>query len=111
MRMSICKFHVKGWLSSEPKVVHLLDKDGIEYMSAVVRISIPRIRPDKECTFKQRGYNIISVSVHGSAAEQIEKDAADLASAGAAEIWLKSEAILSQHFAGRHAAEIFSADV
>ena len=77
MGMSICKFHVKGWLSSEPKVVHLLDKDGIEYVSVVIRISIPRIKPDKECTFKQHGYNIISVSVHGSAAEQIEKEAAD----------------------------------
>lgn len=77
MGMSICKFHVKGWLSSEPKGVHLLDKDGIKYVSVVVRISIPRIKPDKECTFKQHGYNIISVSVHGSAPEQIEKEAAD----------------------------------
>ena len=76
MEISICKFHVRGWLASEPKVIHRLDKDGIEYVSAVVRISIPRVKPDENCVFKRCGYNAVSVSVHGTAAEQIERDAA-----------------------------------
>lgn len=77
MEISICKFHVRGRLASEPKVIHRLDKDGVEYVSAVVRISIPRVKPDENCVFKRCGYNAVSVSVHGTAAEQIERDAAD----------------------------------
>ena len=77
MRISICRFQVRGWLASEPKVIHRLDKDGIEYVSAVVRISIPRVKPDKNCIFKRCGYDAVSVAVHGTAAEQIERDAAD----------------------------------
>lgn len=79
MRISICKFQVRGRLTSEPIVIHRLDKNDIEYVSAVVRISIPRVKPDKNCVFKRCGYNVVSVAVHGSAAEQIERDAADLA--------------------------------
>lgn len=79
MEISICKFHVRGWLASEPKVIHRLDKYGVEYVSAVVRISIPRVKPDKNCVFKRCGYNAVSVAVHGTAAEQIERDAADAA--------------------------------
>lgn len=79
MEISICKFHVRGWLRREPKVIHRLDKDGIEYVSAVVRISIPRVKPDKNCIFKRCGYDVVSVAVHGTAAEQIERDAEDAA--------------------------------
>lgn len=79
MEISICKFHVRGWLRREPKVIHRLDKDGIEYVSAVVRISIPRVKPDENCVFKRCGYNVVSVAMHGTAAEQIERDAADIA--------------------------------
>ena len=79
MRISICRFQVRGWLASEPKVIHRLDKDGIEYVSAVVRISIPRVKPDKNCIFKRCGYDAVSVAMHGTAAEQIERDAADIA--------------------------------
>lgn len=77
MEISICKFQVRGWLASEPKVIHRLDKDGVEYVSAVVRISIPRVKPDENCVFKRCGYDVVSVAVHGTAAEQIERDAAD----------------------------------
>ena len=77
MEISICKFCVRGRLASEPKVIHRLDKDGIEYVSAIVRISIPRVQPDKSCVFKRCGYNVVSIAVHGTAAEQIERDAAD----------------------------------
>lgn len=79
MRISICRFQVRGWLRREPKVIRRLDKDGIEYMSAVVRISIPRVQPDKNCVFNRCGYDVVSVAVHGTAAEQIERDAADSA--------------------------------
>ena len=77
MRISICQFHLKGWLVSKPRVLHRLDKYGIEYVSTVVRLSIPRVKPDKNCVFRRCGYNVVSVAVHGSAAEQIERDAAD----------------------------------
>lgn len=77
MEISICKFCVRGWLRREPKVIHRLDKDGIEYVSVAVSISIPRVKPDKNCVFKRCGYNAVSVAVHGTAAEQIERDAAD----------------------------------
>ena len=79
MEISICKFCVRGRLASEPKVIRRLDKYGVEYVSAVVSISIPRVKPDKNCIFKRCGYNAVSVSVHGTAAEQIERDAADAA--------------------------------
>ena len=79
MGISICKFCVRGRLASEPKVVHRLDKDGIEYVSAVVRISIPRVKPDENCVFKRCGYNAVNIAVHGTAAEQIERDAAEAA--------------------------------
>lgn len=78
MEISICKFHVRGRLASEPKIIHRLDKYGIEYVSATVRISIPRVKPNENCVFRRCGYNVVGVSVHGSVAEQIERDAADL---------------------------------
>ena len=77
MGISICKFQLKGWLKQEPKVVRRLDKDGIEYVSAVVRISIPKVTPSKNGICQLGGYHVISVAVHGCAAEQIEKDMAD----------------------------------
>lgn len=77
MRISICRFQVRGWLASEPKVIHRLDKDGIEYVSTVIRLLISRVQPDKNCVFRRCGYNAVSVAVHGTAAEQIERDAAD----------------------------------
>ena len=79
MGISICKFCVRGRLASAPKVIHQLDKDGVEYVSATVRISIPRVKLDENGISKRCGYNVVSVAVHGSAAEQIERDAADLA--------------------------------
>ena len=79
MEISICRFQVRGRLRREPKVIRRLDKYGVEYVSAVVRISIPRVKPDENCIFKRCGYDAVSVSVHGTAAEQIERDAADLA--------------------------------
>ena len=77
MEISICKFQVRGWLRREPKVIHRLDKDGIEYVSTVIRLLISRVQPDKSCVFKRCGYNVVSIAVHGTAAEQIERDAAD----------------------------------
>lgn len=77
MRISICRFQVRGWLRREPKVIHWLDKDGIAYVSAVVKISIPRVQSNENCVFKRCGYDVVSVAVHGTAAEQIERDAAD----------------------------------
>lgn len=77
MEISICKFQVRGWLRREPKVIHRLDKDGIEYVSTVIRLLISRVQPDKSCVFRWCGYNVVSIAVHGTAAEQIERDAAN----------------------------------
>ena len=77
MEISICKFCVRGRLASEPKVIHRLDKDGIEYVSTVIRLLISRVQPDKSCVFRWCGYNVVSIAVHGTAAEQIERDAAN----------------------------------
>ena len=77
MGISICKFQLKGWLKQEPKVVHRLDKDRIEYVSTIVKISIPKVTPSKNGICQLGGYHVISVAVHGCAAEQIEKDMAD----------------------------------
>lgn len=77
MGISTCNFFVRGWLSCEPKVIRRIDKYRIEHVSTVVRISIPRISPDKYGVCRLDGYDTISVAVHGTAAEKIEKDMAD----------------------------------
>ena len=77
MGISICKFQLKGWLKQEPKVVRRLDKDRIEYVSTIVKISIPKVTPSKNGICQLGGYHVISVAVHGCAAEQIAREMAD----------------------------------
>ena len=80
MGISTCSFCVRGWLRCEPKVIRRLDKYRIEHVSAVVKISIPRVSPDKNGVCRLDGYDTISVAVHGDAAEKIEKDMQDTSS-------------------------------
>ena len=77
MGISTCSFCVRGWLSCEPKVTRRLDKHRIEHISTVVKISIPRVAPDRNGVCRLDGYDTVSVAIHGAAAEQIEKDMAD----------------------------------
>ena len=64
MEISICKFHLRGRLASVTKVIHRLDKDGIEYVFAVAKLSIPQVKPDENGIFRRCGYNAVSVAVH-----------------------------------------------
>jgi len=75
--ISTCNFLVRGWLVSDPKVIRRVDKYRIEHVSTVVKISIPRISPDKNGVCRLDGYDTVSVAIHGNAAEKIEKDMAD----------------------------------
>lgn len=77
MDISICKFHVRGWLKSEPHVTHPMDKDRVSYSSAVVKLAVPRVTYGKSGICMLGGYHIISVAVRGVAAEKIERDGRD----------------------------------
>lgn len=77
MDISICKFHVRGWLCNEPQVTHPIDKDRVSYSSAVVKISVPRVIYGKSGICMLGGYHIISIAVRGVAAEKIERDRRD----------------------------------
>lgn len=74
MDVSICKFHLRGWLESEPHVTHPIDKDRVSYSSAVVKLVVPRVTYGKNGLCMLGGYHIISIAVRGVAADKIEKD-------------------------------------
>lgn len=77
MDISICKFHLRGWLCNEPQVTHPMDKDRVSYSSAVVKLAVPRVTYGKNGICMLGGYHIISIAVRGVAAEKIEEDGRD----------------------------------
>ena len=75
MHVSVCKFQIRGRLLSLPKVIRKVDKHRIEYLSAIVSISVPRVVCNRYGICESVGSDVISIAAQGRAAAKIETEA------------------------------------
>lgn len=76
MHVSVCKFQIRGRLLSLPKVIRIVDKHRIEYLSAIVNISVPRVVCNRYGICESVGSDVISIAAQGRAVAKIETESA-----------------------------------